>query len=472
MASDDPFSTSQSDDKTIPPPVPDDTRPDIQQQSDDRTIFRPVPGNKRSDIQQQSDDKTIVRPVPDDKRTSIQQQSAVNPKTATVQLRLGRLNPLEKAASGLLALLARLNTSHSQSDQAGLKNKIIQEVQRFQINAQVNEIDPQTISSARYVMCTVLDEAVLNTPWGNNSGWSQQSLLSIFHKEASGGERFFDFLKLLAQNPGKNRNLLELIYLCLALGFEGQYRIIEGGKTKLASFREWLFEILQQERGAVEQALSPHWQGVTDRRNPLIRLVPLWVFGVIAAALLAIMFSVFLFQLNKDSDDVLGEMYKIKPIVLEASEIEPPPPPISELKPTLSMLLADEIKLDKVKIIESAQGSTLTILGDNLFESGSPSINQSLIPLLHKITDSLHQLQGQILITGHSDNKPIRSTRYPSNWHLSKARAKAIADVMKKKLIAPDRITIEGKSDLEPVATNDTPEGRAKNRRIEITLLK
>ena len=92
--------------------------------------------------------------------------------------------------------------------------------------------------------------------------------------------------------------------------------------------------------------------------------------------------------------------------------------------------------------------------------------------MLHKITDSLHQLQGQILITGHSDNKPIRSTRYPSNWHLSKARAKAIADVMKKKLIGPDRITVDGKSDLEPVATNDTPEGRAKNRRIEITLLK
>jgi len=421
---------------------------------------------------QQSDERTIVRPVPGGKYSDTQQQAAVSPKTATLQLRLGRLNPLEKAASGLLALLTRLNTSRSQSNPAGLKNKIIQELQHFQINAQVNEIDPQTITSARYVMCTVLDEAVLSTPWGNNSEWSQQSLLSLFHKEVYGGERFFELLKSLAQNPGKNRNLLELMYLCLALGFEGQYRIIEGGKNKLASIREWLFEILQQERGAVEHALSPHWQGVTDRRNPLIRLVPLWVFGVISAALLAIMFSVFLFQLNKDSDPVFGEIYKIKPIALEATEKKSLPPLISELKPTLSMLLADEIKLGKVKIIESVQGSALTILGDDLFESGSPSINQSLIPLLHKIADSLNQLQGQILITGHSDNKPIRSTRYPSNWHLSKARAKAIADVIKKKQIDPDRITVEGKSDLEPVATNDTLEGRAKNRRVEISLLK
>ncbi|CAA9889689.1 Outer membrane protein ImpK/VasF, OmpA/MotB [Candidatus Methylobacter favarea] len=428
--------------------------PFFSPQSDDRTIIRPVPGGKRSDIQQQSP------------------PSEVSHKAVTPYPRLGRLNPLEKAASGLLALLTRLNTSRSQSDPAGLKNKIIQEIQHFQINAQANDIDLQTVSSARYVMCTVLDEAVLNTPWGNNSGWSQQSLLSLFHKEVSGGERFFDLLKSLAQNPGKNRNLLELMYLCLALGFEGRYRLIEGGKNKLASIREWLFEILQQERGAVDQALSPHWQGVTDRRHPLTRLVPLWVFGATAAALLAIMFSFFLFQLNKNSDPVFREMSKIKPIGMEATKTEPLLPPESEIKPTLSMLLADEIELGKIKIIELTQGSTLTIQEDNLFKSGSPSINRSLIPLLYKIADSLNQLQGQILITGHSDNNPIRSTRYPSNWHLSKARANAIAFVIKQKLIDPERITVEGKSDLEPVATNDTPEGRAKNRRVEISLLK
>jgi len=431
MSSDDPFFTPQS---------------------DDRTIIRPVPGGKRSDLQ-----------VPPSAKVA-------PPKSNQSLPRLGRLSPLESASSGLLALLTRINGSHSQSDPLALKNKIIHEIQQFQITAQTEGIDPQTISSARYVMCTVLDEAVLNTPWGNNSGWSQQSLLSQFHKEVSGGVRFFDLLKSLAQNPSKNRGLLELMYVCLALGFEGRYRLIEGGKNKLAGIREWLYQILQQEGGRGEQTLSPHWEGVTDKRNPLTRFIPLWVFGAVAAALLAIMFSVFLFQLNSDSDPVFRQIFAIKPPVLEIEISEP----IYEAAPqiTLSMLLAEEIENKQIKVTELVQRSIVTIQGDNLFSSGSTSVNQSLIPLLHRIAEALNKLSGEILITGHSDNVPIRSSRYPSNWHLSKARADAVASIILQNLNEPDRAIIEGRSDLDPIAPNTTRKGRAKNRRVEVTLLK
>jgi type VI secretion system protein ImpK len=431
MTSDDPFFTPQ--------------------QSDDRTIIRPIPGGKRSDLRYSSpppETDSILSSLP----------------------RLGRLNPLEKASSGLLALLTRLNTSRNQSDPVSLKNKIIKEIQQFQLNAQASEIDPDTISSSRYVLCTVLDEAVLSTPWGNSSGWAQQSLLSLFHKEVSGGERFFDLLKSLAQNPAKNRNLLELMYLCLALGFEGRYRLIENGKDKLISIREWLYRILQKERGGAETSLSPHWEGVTDRRNPLMRLIPLWVFGAIAAGLLAIMFSVFLFKLNNDSDPVFRQISAIQPAKTEVIEI--PPEPLPEPKLSLTVLLANEIGQQLVKVIESPQQGTITIQGDNLFSSGSSAVNQNIMPLLNRIAESLNQLQGQVVITGHSDNVPIRSARYPSNWHLSKARAEAVADVIRQKLLTPDRIVIVGKSDLESVASNATPEGRSKNRRVVITLLK
>jgi type VI secretion system protein ImpK len=162
MASDDPF--------------------ELPQKSDDRTIIRPIPGGKRSDLRYSS-------PIPE-----------TDSSLASLP-RHGRLNPLERASSGLLALLTRINSSKNQSDPLGLKNKIIREIQQFQLNAQSSDIDSDTISSSRYVLCTVLDEAVSNTPWGNSSGWEQQSLLSLFHKEVSGGERFFDLLKSLAQNP-------------------------------------------------------------------------------------------------------------------------------------------------------------------------------------------------------------------------------------------------------------------------------
>ncbi len=426
-------------------------------QADDRTIIRPVPGGKRSDIQAPT--------PPSSPRTT-------PPKSNQALPRLGRLNSLEKASSGLLALLTRIHGSHSQSDPTELKNKIIQEIQQFQVTAQAEDVDPQTISSARYVLCTVLDEAVLNTPWGNNSSWSQQSLLSLFHKEVSGGERFFLLLKSLAQNPAKNRGLLELMYLCLALGFEGRYRIMQNGKNKLAEVREWLYQILQQQRGSVELALSPHWEGVTDQRNPLVRFVPLWVFGAVAGSLLAIMFSVFLFQLNSDSDPVFRQILDLKPPILQIAPTEPIYEPAPTPQIALSMLLADEIENKQVEVAELVQRSTVTIQGDNLFSSGSTTVTRSLIPLLHRIADALNQLAGEVLITGHSDNVPIRSSRYPSNWHLSKARAEAVAKIIQQNLSKPGRTLIEGRSDLDPIAPNTTRQGRAKNRRVEVTLLK
>ncbi|WP_411727015.1 type VI secretion system protein TssL, long form [Methyloglobulus sp.] len=422
-------------------------------QSDDRTIIRPIPGGKRSDIP--------TAPLPN-------KQPPVSTGPAP---KLGSLNPLEKSASGLLALLTKLNSSYSQSDPVGLKNRIIREIEQFQITAQAEGIDPQTISSARYVLCTALDEAVLNTPWGNDCGWSQQSLLSLFHKEVSGGERFFHLLKALAQIPSKNRDLLELMYVCIALGFEGQYRLIEGGKNKLSSIKDWLYQILQKERGIADQVLSPHWQGVTDRRNPLMQMVPVWVFGAVAAGLLTTVFSVFLFQLNNDSDPVFKEIFAITPPTIA---VEPEPVPIPQAKPqlTLSILLANEIANKQLKVMELTQRSTVTIQGDNLFDSGSTSVNSAVMPLLQRIAESLNRIPGQVMITGHSDNQPIRSARYPSNWHLSKARATSVAAVIKKILSDSVRILIEGKSDLEPIDSNATKEGRAKNRRVEITLLK
>ncbi|ESS70659.1 outer membrane protein ImpK/VasF, OmpA/MotB [Methyloglobulus morosus KoM1] len=424
----------------------------------------------------QADDRTIIRPNPGGKRPDI--PSAVYPNSqqsvpSGAAPKLGSLNPLEKAASGLLALLTKLNSSYSQSDPMGLKNRIIKEIEQFQITAQTQGIDPQTISSARYVLCTVLDEAVLNTPWGNESGWSDHSLLSIFHKETKGGERSFHLLKSLSQNPAKNRNLLELIYVCLALGFEGEYRLIEGGKNKLASIKDWLYQILQKERGIADPVLSPHWQGVIDRRNPLMQMVPVWVFGAVAAGLLTTIFTVLLFQLNNNSDPVFKEILTITPPTIDVVEPEPVKiVPIPKPQLTLSKLLATEIENKQLKVMELTQRSTVTIQGDNLFDSGSTTVNSAVFPLLQRIAESLNQLPGQVMVTGHSDNQPIRSARYPSNWHLSKARATSVSAVLKEILSNPGRVLIEGKSDLEPVDSNTTKEGRAKNRRVEITLLK
>jgi type VI secretion system protein ImpK len=76
---------------------------------------------------------------------------------------------------------------------------------------------------------------------------------------------------------------------------------------------------------------------------------------------------------------------------------------------------------------------------------------------------------GQVLITGHTDSVPIRSARFPSNWHLSQERAKSVLQLLGD-TVAPARLSAEGRADSEPVAPNDTKENKARNRRVEITL--
>jgi len=435
----------------------DNDDPFFSPKQDDRTVLKPMPGGRRADL----------RNLPPRSNNSVAVSGEPLPK-------LGTLNPLESAASGLLALITRLNNVASHPDPVGLKNQLSQEIKIFQDEAFHKGIEQNTVHTARYVLCTTLDEAVLNTPWGHASGWAQQSLLSHFHKEVSGGEQFFKILKSLGKNPTKNKDLLELMYLCLALGFEGRYRITEGGKDKLIKIRDWLYRLISRERSASEHQLSPHWQGVIDKRHPLLRFVPLWVISAIAAALLAALFMALLMHLNHLSDPVFKQVFSMKAMVAQApaTPVKSPPPINIETEPllTLSKLLVQEIKTGEIRVSESEKESKVTLRGDSLFRSGRANINEGVIPLLNRIGESLNQLPGAVLITGHSDSDPIKNARFPSNWHLSQVRADAVAEIINNNLDEPTRVTVEGRADLEPVVANDTLNNKARNRRVEIML--
>ncbi|CAD5198882.1 Outer membrane protein ImpK/VasF, OmpA/MotB domain [Pseudomonas sp. FEN] len=88
-----------------------------------------------------------------------------------------------------------------------------------------------------------------------------------------------------------------------------------------------------------------------------------------------------------------------------------------------------------------------------------------------RIADAIGKVKGQVRVTGHSDNRPIATLRFPSNWALSQARAEQVLQILAAKTGTPARFSAEGRSDTEPLASNATAEGRAKNRRVEITVL-
>src|SRR5690606_2760817 len=112
------------------------------------------------------------------------------------------------------------------------------------------------------------------------------SLLSQFHNETWGGEKFFLMLDRAIREPARNLALLEFLYVCLALGFEGKYRVLERGRAQLDQVRDNLYRTLRQVRGEYERELSPHWRGVEDRRSRLARFVPLWAVAAFTGLLL------------------------------------------------------------------------------------------------------------------------------------------------------------------------------------------
>ncbi len=385
-------------------------------------------------------------------------------------------NPLVACASDLLAVAGELRGSASHRDPDGLRERLVRQMRDFEACARGRGLPESVVSPARYILCALLDEAILDTPWGSHSIWSKQGLLVSFHNETWGGEKFFDALDRLLAYPAGNLHLLELMYLCLAQGFEGRYRVRDGGRDQLERVRANLYQAIRSQRGDPEPELSPHWRGVAPHRDPLIQQVPLWVLSAVAALLLLGLFTVFTFALSRDSDPVYLALAALdrglsvsteRPRAPAPPPLEPPPGP-GPGAVTLRTLLTDDIGADRLSVAERPQGQTIIIRGEGLFASGQASLLPGVAALIERIGAALTQLPGPVLVTGHTDSVPIKSLRFPSNFHLSQARAQEVAVRLGAITKEPGRFTAEGRAESEP-AVPENPRD-ARNRRVEITL--
>lgn len=382
----------------------------------------------------------------------------------------GGANPLVQAASPLLLLAVQLRHSVTQPDAVHLRDQAVAQIRRFENIAQTANVAQQTTLAARYVLCTMLDEAVLNSLWGEHSGWAQKTLLVTFHSESYGGAKFFQILERLCADFSKHIDLIELMYICLALGFAGRYQIESGGRAKLADIQEDLYRRIQAQRAKPADELAPHWRGIEDRRNPLIRYVPLWVVAAFAAVVLLGVFLFFYTRLNSDSAPISAQLAQIG--------LENGTPPDSARQPhaarkSLKQLLAPEEQAGLLSVDEKADGqATVRLAATGMFPSGGVDVNSEQIPLLHKITAALNQVQGRVIVVGHTDDQPIRSLKYKDNFELSGARARSVAQILAQGLDNATRIESSGAGSSQPIALPpDLPDNRTRNRRVEIMFM-
>jgi type VI secretion system protein ImpK len=396
-----------------------------------------------------------------------QPQQASGPEL--VYDRASGVNPLVWAANPLLDIVVQIRGIPKLADLTALRRQLVTEINKFEQRAQSVGVLRDDLIGARYCLCTVLDEAAVRTPWGSQGVWSKQSLLVTFHNEAWGGEKYYQLLARLAQNPERHKDLIELLYYCNALGFMGQFdpTVSDSGHSQLEILKRRIATILNTAKGGYETRLSPHWQGV-DSTPPVWRLVPPWVVVMLCGLIGFGIYLWFLFALGNRSDVTYAQMAAQQIVVQEPAPVIRVPTPMAE---TLRRFLSEEVRAGLVQVAEKPGRCVVTLVGDGLFASGSVDVLPPYLPVLKRIADALRDVDGSVLVSGYTDNVPIHSLRFPSNWELSQARAGSVKTLLDSSLGQTDRIQAEGRGEAEPVAKNDTKEGRARNRRVEITVL-
>ncbi len=409
---------------------------------------------------------TIIRPRPGGgRRTSVQPALRPAPPPPTVESDAnladfvsGTDNPILQSASPLLLLVTKLGAIQQV---LALRQQAVQEIRSFEDRLRAASVSREDALVARYVLCTFVDTAVLNTPWGAQSDWASQSLLVLFHKEVSGGTKFFEIVERVRADPARYGALIELLYVCLALGYEGKYRHDSQGPARLSQLQHELFELLRARRSLQGEDLSPHWRGVEDRRNPVMRYVPWWVVALGAVAILTLAFIVLRARLGIEAEPIKTAL------ATAAVRVDYPtvsPPRASRLKE----LLASEEAAGRLKVEEFGDKTVVTLVASNLFRSGSAHVNPDFLPTLVAIGRALEQVPGRVLIVGHTDDQPVHSLQYADNFDLSRARAVAVADVLKPTLQNYGRVGWQGVGASEPRYPMDTAGNRARNRRVEI----
>ncbi|MCR5856359.1 type VI secretion system protein TssL, long form [Mesorhizobium sp. J428] len=363
---------------------------------------------------------------------------------------------------------------------------MMQDFDRRIAHAGVGEADGRI---ALYALCETVDDIVQNLPGFGRSEWIPQGMLSRFFHADAAGVGFFDALNRILADPEDQLDLLEFMHACLSLGFEGQYRHAPDGAAGLDRVRRDVFETLRYFRPPPGDDISPQWQGVPiGLAKPRAR-VPLWAAAAAACALVAGGFFEMR-NLVTDAGEAMAaailDLDPPRPVTIQhvsqmpAFEVEPAPvavpaaaalPRRDEQLERVRAALSAEIAAGKLTVDARGQFIVVKINNLQLFPPGRATLKPDFDALAGPIAAALSAEPGSIRIVGHTDSeKPGRGSAFKSNFDLSVARARAVEKLLSPRIADAGRIEVEGKGEDEPIADNATPDGRARNRRVDLMI--
>ncbi|MGR3270604.1 type VI secretion system protein TssL [Thalassococcus profundi] len=429
--------------------------------------------------------RTRIRPV----RRSAQpaQRQAGAAPVAPVRISRASDNPLVNAYAALLGMAPELERATAPDNPDVLRTRLLESLTHARDSAVSAGVPLSRADQGAWFVGALLDDIALNTPWGGHSGWPRMPLVVSMYGNVDAGERFFDLAEDLIRYPERDPQLLELVFLCLSLGFRGKYRINGGsGEAAIAQMRVQMNRLLH-DRDQAEAPLAPNWKGVEATDDERRFIVPLWSIGLMALALITAVYVGLSIQLSNRGEQLFT-----------LASVLPPPERADIFRPVIETVEAPQLTADPLVFellplfAEAAPENTAKALtgredvsiavvvmqatNPEVFRSSKADLNDGYGPLVASVAQVIRDnidFIGAVKVVGHTDSIPVQTSNpFRSNQGLSEARAKTIADMLVAAGVPAGLVTSEGKAATEPIADNGTREGRARNRRVEIILQK
>jgi type VI secretion system protein ImpK len=364
-------------------------------------------------------------------------------------------NPLRAIFTDLIAYVIFFQASCDQQPPtlADLREKILALVNAQEEQAKTTGVAMESFREARFAVLSWVDEMILTSNWPHRTHW--QHLMLGYYGTLNAGEDFFRRLEVL---PSQANDVREIYYLCLSLGFQGRYAFGEH-QHQLKDLKQGLYKQLCAGGNDIRQSyprLFPEAYQKIAATAPAPRRAKLfWYIGALAVPVL--LFIGYFLILRHESNRLIALIQK---------PIEAPPAAVA-----WDRCLLDELKRKRIPAEETSRGVLIT-LQSLLFQVNSTDLSGPAQRTIDDIVDIVKACARDrlIVVEGHASKE--RTVDEARNQQLSEGRARTVADAFRASGFKTERISARGFGSRIPVAENETEQGRARNRRVEIIVRK
>ncbi|KRP59168.1 type IVB secretion system protein IcmH/DotU [Pseudomonas trivialis] len=220
-------------------------------------------------------------------------------------------NPLCDAATPLIGLVIRLRRLDQHDDVPALCLSVSNQIITIMEEVSQLDYDAGMLKAYSYSLCLLVDEVVMRTAWGRLSSWGARSLLSQFHGETQGGEKFFTVMNNMIPEAARYQHVLEFMYQCLISGLKGKYGAHIKGDDELQKIIHQLHDLLRPLRGETSKRLTDPLKNVAPRNYRITRAWPLWAPWALAAAVLTVACTIYSMRLNTITQQVLVSLERV-----------------------------------------------------------------------------------------------------------------------------------------------------------------